>query len=135
MEVDFLILADGAHVAGDKLYVLGGGWSVVWAKEFPATHRGAIAVGMMVGWQETNQRHTIEVPLLSEDGTQIGDPLVVGDFEVGRPPGVKSGTAQRFMVAGTVDFRLEAPGGYEVVVRIDGTDTKRAPFTAVKTSS
>src|SRR3989304_3950300 len=136
MEVDFLILADGAQVAGDKLYVLGGGWTVIWGKEFPLRHTGAIAVGVMVGWDETNQRHSIEVPLLSEDGRQIGDePLVVGDFEVGRPPGVKVGTPQRFMVAGSVTISLEAPGRDEIVVKIDGTDVKKSAFTAVEAPS
>lgn len=132
MEVDFLILADGAQVAGEKLYVLGGGWTIVWGRDFPVSHTGALAVGMMVDWQETNHRHQMQVLLLSEDGAQVGEPLVTGDFEVGRPPGMAPGTSQRCMFAATLAFNLERPGRYEVVVRIDGGDMRRAPFAAMQ---
>src|SRR6266536_3343202 len=114
MEVDFVILADGAHVAGEKLYVLGGGWTNIWAREFPTVHQGSIAVGMMVPWNETNRRHSVEIVLLNSDGQQVGDPLVSGEFEVGRPPGMPQGVAQRFMVAATVNFAIQRPGQYEV---------------------
>lgn len=132
MDVDFLILADGAQVAGDKLYVLGGGWTVVWSREFPVKHPAAIAIGMMVPWPETNQRHTLEVVLVTGDGTQVGSPLVAGEFEVGRPAGTPAGAAQRFMMAAGVEFDLAAPGSHEIVVRVDGTDVKRASFHALQ---
>lgn len=131
MDVDFLILADGAQVAGDKLYVMGGGWTVVSSRDFPVAHGAAISVGMMVDWQETNQRHSVEVALLDGEGHQVGDPLVSGEFEVGRPPGIPAGTSQRFMLAGGVTLNLEKPGPYEIVVRVDGTDCKRAAFNAI----
>ena len=51
---DFLILADAAQVQGEKLYMLGGGWSLIWAKEFPAQHQMAVAAGILVPWMETN---------------------------------------------------------------------------------
>jgi len=130
VKIDFVILADGAHVAGDKLYVLGGGWTILWAAEFPTKHTAAIAVGAMVDWQETNHRHRIEIALLSE-GKQLGEPLVGGEFEVGRPPGLPIGAAQRFMLAAPVSISLEEPGLYELVVRVDGADITSSPFQAV----
>jgi hypothetical protein len=132
MDVDFLILADGAQIAGDKLYVLGGGWTVVWAREFPVTHAAALALGMMVPWSSTNQKHSIEAALVSADGEQLGDPLVAGEFEVGRPPGMPQGASQRFMLAAPVNLALEKPGAYDLVVRVDGTDVKSATFNAVQ---
>ncbi len=132
MHVDFLILSDGAQVASDKLYVLGGGWTIVWAPDFPLTHNAAIAVGMMVDWPETNQKHSIEVALVTGDGQQVGEPLVGGDFEVGRPPGMPPGAAQRFMLAAAVALNLDKPGPYEIVVRVDGTDVTSASFQAMK---
>lgn len=132
MQVDFLILADGAQVAGDKVYILGGGWTIVWAREFPTTHRGSVAVGMLVDWMETNQQHQLEVVLLSDDGQQVGEPLVSGKFEVGKPPGITPGVSQRFMVAAGADFPLAKAGMYSVVVRIDGSDVSRTSFNAVQ---
>ena len=132
MEVDFLLLADGAQVAGDKLYVLGGGWTVLWGKSFPINHTLAVAVGIMVSWEETNQRHSVEVVILSEDGNQIGQPLVSGQLEVGRPPGAVVGTAQRAMMAVSGPASIESPGRYEVIVRINSKDMKRTVFTAAQ---
>ena len=132
MDIDFLLLADGAHVAGDKLYVLGGGWTVIWARQFPVEHSATIALGMMVDWNETNEKHQIEGVLLSDDGQVIDDPLFRGDFEIGKPPGIPPGTAQRFMAAVPVTFRLEKEGGYVVSFRVDGTELRRSVFTAVQ---
>jgi hypothetical protein len=87
---------------------------------------------MMVDWQETNQKHSIQVALLTQDGQPVGEPLITGEFDVGRPPGIPAGTAQRFMIAASVRFELPEPGTYQVVVRLDGTDIKSASFTAVK---
>jgi hypothetical protein len=129
--MDFLLLADGAQIAGDKLYVLGGGWTVVWARDFPVTHPASLAIGMMVDWQETNQKHSIEVVLVSGDGEPVGEALVKGDFEVGRPPGIPQGASQRFMIAANVNLTLETPGPYEAIVRVDGSDVESASFTAV----
>jgi hypothetical protein len=132
MKVDFLILADGAQVAGDKLYVLGGGWTIVWARDFPVIHNAAVGVGMMVDWPETNQKHSVEVALVTGDGQSVGEPLVGGDFEVGRPPGMPPGAQQRFMLAAVMALSLENPGPYEIVVRVDGTDMAVASFQAMK---
>jgi hypothetical protein len=134
MKVDFLILADGAQVAGDKLYVLGGGWTVVSALKFPVTHNASIAVGAMVDWQETNHKHSVEIALTSE-GKQVGDPLVVGEFEVGRPPGMPAGASQRFMLAAPVSLNLQTTGLYEIVVRVDGADVAASCFQAIEVST
>lgn len=134
MKVDFLILADGAQVAGDKLYVLGGGWTVVSAQKFPVNHNAAIAVGAMVDWQETNQKHVFEIALTSE-GEQVGGPLVSGEFEVGRPPGMPAGASQRFMLAAAVSLALAAAGPYEIVVRVDSTAVATSSFQAIEATA
>ena len=92
-----MMLADSAQVAGGKLYILGGGWSVTG----PAPSPSAIAVLVSVPWNETNRKHTVRVELVDEDyrpvlvPTQEGDqPLSIrGDFEVGRPPGIVPGSS------------------------------------------
>ena len=82
---DFLILADAAQVQGEKLYMLGGGWSMIWAREFPAQHNLAVAAGILVPWLETNVRHQFRIVVHAEDETQFGE--VGGEFEQGRAPG------------------------------------------------
>jgi hypothetical protein len=82
---------------GGKLYLLGGGWSVTTAP----TRQSAIAIKIDVPWEEANRRHRLKCALYDEDArpvmvtTAAGDkPLEIsGDFEVGRPAGLRPGTA------------------------------------------
>jgi hypothetical protein len=92
-----LLLADAAQVADGKLYLLGAGWSVTGPGPMPS----AVAVKIEVPWTETNVPHHFDLELLTEDGGPVtvpspdGQPHPVqagGDFEVGRPPGLRPGT-------------------------------------------
>src|SRR3984957_8536546 len=94
MEVTML-LCDRAQVAEGKLYVLGGGWNLAQAgAPFPVE----VAVMVAVPWTESNEKHQFKLTLVDEDAQPIemgeGNALdVTGEFEVGRPPGIKPGTA------------------------------------------
>lgn len=91
-----LLLADSAQAVDNKLYILGGGWSVTG----PAPTTMAIAGKIAVPWDQSNRTHHWRIELLDADGRQVllptpvGDqPIVLeGDFEVGRPPGLPEGT-------------------------------------------
>jgi hypothetical protein len=92
-----MLLADAAQAAEGKLYVLGGGWSVTG----PAPTPSAIALYIQIPWDETNVKHLFRLELVDADGQPVElegadgsrEPFVIsGDFEVGRPPGVKPGT-------------------------------------------
>lgn len=91
------MLADAAQVSEGKLNLLGGGWSVTGPLPTPS----AVAVKIEVPWSETNVKHGFELQLLTDDGEPVRvqgpggqlQPVVIGgDFEVGRPPGVRAGT-------------------------------------------
>ena len=92
-----MLLADSAQEVGGKLYILGGGWSITGPEPVPM----AIALKLEVPWDRTNVQHSLLLELLDEDG----DPFMVdgpdedqvplqvtGQFEAGRPPGIKPGT-------------------------------------------
>lgn len=91
-----MLLADAAEAVGGKLYILGGGWSVTGPDPTPS----AIAIKIEVPWDQANRKHTLQLVLVDEDGrpamapTPTGDrPVEVGgEFEVGRPIGLKAGT-------------------------------------------
>jgi hypothetical protein len=91
-----MMLADSAQVAGGKLYILGGGWSITGPLPCPS----AIAVLVSVPWNETNRKHRVKVELVDADYRPVllptpdgSAPLVIsGDFEVGRPPGILPGS-------------------------------------------
>ena len=69
ISADFVILCDAAQVQGEKLFILGGGWSQIWAKQFPAQHQMAVAAGILIPWLETNAKHQFHLQVRSEDGT------------------------------------------------------------------
>jgi hypothetical protein len=130
MEADYLILADGAHVANDKLYVLGGGWINVLAPQFPVNHSMAIAIGILVDWMETNRQHAFRVELRQEDAQNRVIAQAEGTFEQGRPAGMPAGSTQRIQMALPLTVRLDAPGEYVVRLLLDGHEVKKAAFMA-----
>jgi hypothetical protein len=107
-----LMLADSAQAIEGKLYILGGGWTITGPDPAPF----AIAVLMEVDWDETNERHTFGMNLLTEDGKPVQGPgneagiRVEGTFEVGRPPGVRPGSTFNFPVAVNVAPLALSPG-------------------------
>lgn len=91
-----LLLADSAQAVNGKLYILGGGWSITG----PDPTVSAIAMKIEVPWDQANRKHHFKLELVDSDDkpvmvpTLTGDrPLVIeGDFETGRPAGLKPGT-------------------------------------------
>lgn len=129
ISADFLILADAAQVQGEKLFMLGGGWSQLWVKQFPAQHQMAVAAGILIPWMETNARHEFKVVVRDEIGgtfTEVG-----GQFEQGRPPGLPPGTTQRMMLAINFSIRIERACEAVAELTLDGEVAKTVPFRIV----
>lgn len=134
-----MLLADSAQAIANKLYVLGGGWSVTG----PTPCTGAIAFQIKVPWDQANRRHRFELALLDGDGEAVllranpeaqGEPLprIGGEFEVGRPAGALAGTPIEWaFVFNFVELPLLPGGRYAWELKIDGRteDDWRLPFT------
>lgn len=133
--IESLMIANHAETREGLLYLSGGGWSDHWRGtaasnqpgQGPVSHFG-IAVSILVGWNETNRRHRVDIRVESEDG---GDPLakVEADLEMGRPPGAAVGGDQRAMMALNVDTVFPRAGGYRIVAEIPAhQQTKSVSF-------
>jgi len=92
-----MLLADAVQAVSGKLYVLGGGWSITGPEPPPS----AIAIKVDVPWDEANKKHRFRLALVDDDGQAVRvpgpakDPVPVeisGEFEAGRPAGLKPGT-------------------------------------------
>ncbi len=130
MEIEWLILADAAQVVGNKLYLLGGGWDRLSVHgSFPVNQPVGLAISVIVPWNNTNEPHRFEIEVATEDSRSVGK--AEGSFEVGRPVGIRPGQEQRIQVAASAMLRLDAPGGYVIVARIDGEERRRVSFTVV----
>lgn len=130
IHADFVILCDSAQVQGQKLYMLGGGWSQIRVKQFPAQHQMAVAAGIMIPWMETNLKHNFKLQLRSEDGSLFGE--VQGEFEQGRPPGLPPGSSQRVMLAMNLNIRVEKACEAVAELLLDGEVARTVPFRVVQ---
>jgi hypothetical protein len=131
MEVTML-LCDRAQVAEGKLYVLGGGWNLAQAG-MPVPVEVAVLVA--VPWTATNEKHQFTLALVDDDGQPVGlggGPAIhlEGEFEVGRPPGIKPGTALNQQMVFKFGMPAFPAGGYVFEFSI-GTVLGRTPFRAI----
>lgn len=121
LEPEFMFMADGAHVVGGKVYVLGGAWTHLYMPAFPGRPNPAVSVvvGLRVPYNLTNRKFRFALRVVDSDGEQIDEPAT-GEFEMGRPPGLRPGSSQRFMVAGMIATEFPRPGRYLIEAIIDG---------------
>lgn len=140
MQID-AILCNHAEAVNNMLYISGGGVELGQvAPGVSPPYNASLGIGIMVTvpWGQTNQQHTVEIELLSEDGTPVAVPTGPEStgpvrmqlaFNVGRPANVTVGDDQHVCLAANLPVvPLPAYGKYEFVVRIDGHDERRLPY-------
>lgn len=132
-----MMLADHAATAEGKLYINGGGWSVIGSEPIPM----AIAILVQVPWDQTNMRHSLRLELVDSDGDPVlvqgpeGEPVplaIGGDFEVGRPPGITPGVSIDMPFALNLAPTPLPPGGRYVWTLYIDDETRedwRLPFS------
>jgi hypothetical protein len=128
--IEWLMLADAAQVVGNKLYVLGGGWDrYAVSRPFPVAIPLSVSVAIRVPWHETNQRHTLAIEFQRDEGQTVHQ--MTGQFEVGRPPGIPQGMDQRVQLTLTANLKVDGPGVYRVLGKINDQEKARTPFTII----
>ncbi len=96
-----MLLADAAQVADGKLFILGGGWSLIGPDPMPT----AVAVKLTVDRHELDRTHHWHLVLEDADGqpVYVTDTLqaieVHGEFHIGQPDGVPEGVPVDFPMA------------------------------------
>jgi hypothetical protein len=126
-----LLLCDHAEAVGGKLYINGGGWNVLLRPGVPVNV--SLAILIEVPWDEANTQHRLRAYLLTEDGAPVGGPYgeplqVDGEFEVGRPAGVKPGSTLNTPLAINFNALALDAGGYEWRLEVDDALVARKPF-------
>jgi hypothetical protein len=107
-----MLLADAVQAVTGKLYVLGGGWSVTGPDPAPS----GLAIKIDVPWDEGNKKHRFRLALLDADGRAVRVPdgqmpvEVSGEFEAGRPAGMKPGTPLDVVLALNIGPLVLEPG-------------------------
>jgi hypothetical protein len=121
-----LMLADSAQAVDNKLFILGGGWTLLGPTPGPT----AIAILIEVPWDETNRQHVLKLELVDSDGQPVmvntpqgPQPLqIAANFEVGRPPGIAPGSAITMPMAINLGpLPVKPATRYEWRCSVDGT--------------
>ena len=126
--VDFVLLADFAQAVGGKLTIVGAGWNILNAPQYPHNLPFGLGLGFLVPWGETNRKHPFKFVIRKSEGVELASGG--GDFEVGRDAGTPSGMAQRAVIAIAGQLRIPEEGTYEIVVTA-GDDEKTVIFEAM----
>lgn len=114
MDIEYVIVADHAEIAANRLFLMGGGRDTFRTDTMPGPLRMAIAVGIRVGWDETNQPHTIVAAVEDDDGKELV--RINAQVNVGRPPELPPGSSQLAQLAAPMVLQVQAYGGYRVRV-------------------
>src|SRR6266540_1014579 len=130
--VDFFILADHAEAVNGKLYLMGGGWDRIFVSDFNKSVDIAFALGVLVPWNATNMRHTIQITIEDLDRKQPVPFNLSAGFVTGRPPSITEGETQRALLAlSDVSVKFDEPGAYQAIARIVGGHERRVEFRLV----
>jgi len=120
-----MLLCEAAQIADQKLYILGGGISIMGPDPVPS----AVAIKIDVAWHETDVAHHLELFLEDADGRPVmietpeGTQPVEGraEFHVTRPDAVPEGTSADMMMTFPLPPLPLAPGArYIWRLTIDG---------------
>jgi hypothetical protein len=128
-----LLLCDAAEAVNGKFYILGGGWSVIFAPGVPTNV--TLAVKLAVPWDQANQKHKVRASLLDADGDPVdlgkGDVYAEGEIEVGRPPGLKPGTNLDVLFVLPFGALAFEAGSYVWLLEVAGNPVTREPFVVL----
>jgi hypothetical protein len=116
MQLTTAMLADGAHVAQSKLYILGGQWDRLAAARFPVQHPSmTVVLVIKIDYNEAPKTCILNVELML-DGEPMGVKSV-GSMSIGHAAGLARGAPQFAPVAITFNnVQFEKPGRYEWVI-------------------
>jgi hypothetical protein len=121
-----MLLGDYARASDGKLDILGAGWTFTG----PAPTTFGVGIIFSVPWDEANVKHRFTLDLLDADGRHVEAPSgaepmlhVEGDLEVGRPPGIRPGSAQTAAFAVNAATLPLAPGQvFQLRLVMDGDE-------------
>ena len=133
MDIDYALISDYAEITAGKLYVMGGGWDQYRLADVPGQLRLAVAVGVRVGWEETNREVPVVIVVEDDDGQALV--RIEGAVNVGRPPGLPPGATQLAQLAANVAVNVQAYGGFRVSISAgegDGQRGRTLPFRVVR---
>ena len=128
IEIDFVILSDYAQAVDGKLNLIGGGWNLHHAREYPSNLLLGLGIGVLVPWSETNREHELHFEIRKSEGAMVMKGQ--GKYNVGRDVATPVGMTQRVTLGISAPLQLQEEGTYEIIVTTTGKE-KRVTFEAL----
>jgi Family of unknown function (DUF6941) len=130
MKIDYAVLADAAQAVGGKIFILGGGWNVFRAANYPAPVQLAIAAGVGFASSEIGVRYSLKIRIADETGIPVV-PELNGQIDTGQlAPDLPQGLPIKVPMAWNVNFAVPRPGRYRILVNV-GSSQAELSFDAV----
>jgi hypothetical protein len=130
MKIDYAVLADAAQAVGGKIFILGGGWNVFRAANYPAPVQLAVAVGVGFAGAEIGVRYSLKIVITDEAGVLVV-PELNGQIDTGQlAPDLPQGLPIKVPMAWNVSFSVPRPGHYRILVNV-GSAQAELSFDAV----
>ena len=129
-----MLLCDYVEGLDGKLDVMVGGWSRLFTPNQPSDL--ALAIKMFVPWNEPSRPHHIAVRLVTQDQESVQneqgqDIQLIGELEVGRPPGIRQSSRIDAPLALRFQGLILEPGVYMWEFSVDDRVLENAVFDVV----
>lgn len=125
MRQEFLILAERAEAVNGKIFIHGGGVDLHKAASFPTVLLSDIAISMLVGWGETNEKHQLVIRIVDVDENEVVS--IGAELTAGRPATAKLGQELRQLIAIKGPFPIPKAGQYKLQAFADN-EPQEPPF-------
>lgn len=137
MKLAVALLADSAipNAQDGKLYVLGGGISILWASQFPVVHPAlSLALILEFASSECDRSHTLEVRLLDPDGNELV-PTISQQVVPPKNPMDSRLPSGWPVVVNFIQLRFEKAGDNAFSIVLDGQEITSLPLRVAPPAS
>jgi len=135
VKLSYAFLADYAQVESGKVYVFGGGITVLWRPGFPAGLGFTVVASLAYNNTEIGSTRSFRIQINDADGGEIAPALEAGLVLPSRAPNTPSSVpleaAFAVNLAGNIPI-IPAPGNYVIEISVDGNHVKSLPFAALE---
>ena len=132
IRAECFLLCDGAAVAENKLFILGGGWDRLGIRKFPEEYVVTVAVKLAVPTSETYRPLPIRLEVQDDDRNLVVPEPMRAELEMARPPGYEAHEELPFLLPIKVKLPLTKPQRLNFVLYVDNNFLARASLRVIQ---
>jgi hypothetical protein len=138
MKLSYALLADLAHVENGKVYIIGGGVTILWRPAYPAAVAATVVVSFSYNNIEAGSERVLKLQINDADGQVVAPPFewpfVLAPRVEGVPATVPLESILTIAIAPNIPL-LSTPGDYAIELMADNNHVATLPFSALLSPS